>query len=135
MKVLYVGESGGLSNLSYHLRIQDKELNARFLTELLEAGYLQDVTELFGKNEDLEWMRASGGVLDVGDNIYDLPFSWDEKFKRMRTDDTSIEIHEKYNAMLKNPLVFSYKEIKPEDFDRMVVVEWEDGSESILFNE
>lgn len=62
-----------------------------------------------------------------------MPSNWSDSAKKMRTDEIGIEIIKKYNEFLKNPMKLSFKEIKEEDFDRMYITEWDDGSESVLF--
>lgn len=135
MRVLFANNVLGLSRLSYDLSKENIPEHKNYLLELLEQGYMNDISDIFPTEEDRILMRNSEAVLETNGNMYIFPCSWDETGRKMRTDEKGIGIIEKYNQMLEKPMVFQFKEIKEEDYKRMVVVEWEDGSEAILFND
>lgn len=135
MKVLYVREVLGLAKLHYYLRLDNKEKHDQYLTELLNAGYLEDVSEVFTTEEDKNFVRTSHGFLENQEKIYVMPSNWDEIGRRLRTEDIGIAIVEKYNQYLDKPMTIEFKEIEEKDYARMFIAEWDDGSESVLFNE
>lgn len=135
MRVLFVKEVLGLTRLHYYLKRENEEKHNEYLKELLDNGYLEDLTEIFTEESDKKFIRTSHGFLELNNKIYSMPHEWDERGKCLRTDNKGIEIIEKYNAFLENPMKIDFKEIKEEDFERMCIIEWEDGSESVMFNE
>jgi len=135
MKVLFVRQVLGLSQLHYYLKTENSVKHDEYLTELLEAGYLEDVSDVFVEEEDKKFVRSAAGFLETDKGIYVMPSSWDIRGKRMRTDEKGIEIIQKYNQFLTRTMKIEFKEIKEEDFERMTIAEWDDGSESVLFNE
>lgn len=135
MKVLFVRQVLGLAQLHYYLKTENPQKHDEYLTELLEAGYLEDVSDVFVEKEDKDFIRNAAGFLENEKGIYVMPSSWDIRVKRMRTEEKGIAIIEKYNPYLSRVMEIEYKEIKDEDFERMTIAEWDDGSESVLFNE
>ena len=135
MRVLFVKEVLGLSRLNYYLHKENINAHKDYLLELLEAGYLNDISEVFPNEEDKALMRNSEAVLETNGNMYIYPCAWDEMGKKMRTEKKGIEIIEKYNKFLNDPIVLQFKEIENKDYERVIIVEWEDGSEDILFKD
>lgn len=135
MRVLFVNEVLGLTRLHYYLMKEDNNEHKNYLIELLEAGYLENVSDIFHTKEDKMLMSSNDGYLEYEGNMYKFPSVWEEKCKKLRTEENGIRIIEKYNQRLKKTINLQYKSIKEEDYNRMIVVEWEDGSESVLFNE
>lgn len=135
MKILFVKEVLGLGRLHSRLGKENEELRKKYLMELISAGYMEDISDVFPNDEDREIMRTSDGILESEGKLYNFPCSWDAKSKCMRTEEKGIEIIERYNSMLNKPINISSKELKEEDYERVTIIEWEDGSEGILFNE
>lgn len=135
MKVLFVKEVLGLTKLHYYLKTENEEKHNEYLKDLLENGYLEDLTEVFTEEADKNFIRTAHGFLELDNKIYCMPNEWSEQGKHLRTDKKGIEIIEKYNQFLKKPMKIDFEEIKEEDFDRMYIMQWEDCSESVMFNE
>ena len=133
MKVLYVAEVLGLTRLHYYLKTENATKHDEYLLELLKENYLEDVSDVFVTDEDKDFFNNAFGFIEIKDKLYTMPSNWSDSAKKMRTDEIGIEIIKKYNEFLKNPMKLSFKEIKEEDFDRMYITEWDDGSESVLF--
>ena len=132
MQVLFINEVLGLSKLHYYLKRENPQKHDEYLKELLEYGYLEDVSEVFIEEEDKKFARNAFGFLEIENKFYVMPNSSDELSKKLRTERKGIEIIEKYNKLLKEPMNLQYKQIEQNQLEKMTVVEWEDGSESVV---
>ena len=133
MKVLYVAEVLGLTKLHYFLKDENSDKHDEYLLELLNAGYLEDISDVFPSDKDREMVRGCFGFLEKENNLYTVPFTWSELNKKMRTEEKGIDIITKYNKFLDNPMIISFEEIDESSYEKMYVTEWEDGSESVMF--
>lgn len=133
MKVMFVSEVLGLARLQYALKNEDSVQYKNYMEELLNNGFLEDVSELFNK-EDRELLINYPGFLAKEDNFYMIP-EQTELSRKMRTDSKSVAIIEKYNKLVKNPMNIQFRDISEEEYERMIVVSNEDGSESVVLYE
>lgn len=133
MKVLFVREVLGLARLQYALKNEDVVKYNEYLEEMLQNNFLEDVSELFNK-EDRELLKNYPGFLQQDDKFFMIPEDT-ELSRIMRTNSISIDIIKKYNNFIKNPMQMQFREITEEEYERMIVVSSEDGSESIVLYE
>lgn len=131
MKVLYISDVLGLIKLHYYMYKSNKSLHDEYMKELLENKYLEDITEVFDNERD--FIRNNAGFIENENKIYAFSSNFSKESKRLRTEKKGQEIIEKYNKLSQMKLKIQYKEIEEKDFERVVIVEWDDGSESILF--
>lgn len=133
MKVLFVREVLGLARLQYALKKEDDVKHTDYLEELLHNGFLEDVSDIFGK-EDRELLKDYPGFLEKENSFYMVPEET-ELSRKMRTDSKCVNIIEKYNRLVKNPMHIEFREITDEEYERMIIVYGEDGSESVVLYE
>lgn len=133
MKVLYVAEVLGLSKLHYFLKDENSQKHDEYLLSLLKENYLEDISDIFISEEDRNMVKNTFGFIEVDNKLYTVPFTLSEKSKKMRTEEKGINIILYYNKYLNIPMKISFKEINNNDFEKIYITEWDDGSESVLF--
>lgn len=132
MKVLFVNEVLGLINLHYMLKREDNQKHKEYLIELLNEGYMEDISEIFSEEIDKKSIRHAHGILEINNTMYSFPYYDTEQQKRLRVETKGHEIIAKYNVLLKNPMKIEFKEFDENNYNRIIIQEQEDGSEFIF---
>lgn len=130
-KILYCKDVLGITYIWFSLHSDNKSLHDEFMKKVLELGYLEDITEIFDHVKDFEFIQSSHGFIVNEGKTY--TFFSNEKMYDLRANEHFHKIIEEYNQKLKRPQKIEYKEVSEERYPSMVVTEWEDGSEHILF--
>lgn len=133
MKILFINEILGLTNLHYMLKKENNQMHKEYLIELCNEGYMEDISEIFSEEYEKETIRHSHGILEINNNIYNFPSSDTEISKRLRIETKGHEIIDKYNSLLKSPMKIEFKEFKEQDYKSILIQERDDGSEFIDF--
>lgn len=132
MQVMYINQVLGLDLVLYYLFQHDKPKHLQFMQELADNQATDILDDVFPDATDKERMADFAGFSIIDGSLHSFS-TISTNNKAIRVNPVIHEIFKRYTENIPK-ISLSFKEILDEDFDRMIVATWDDGSESILFS-